>query len=146
MVGPQVFQLDMTDGGGNPGGKVFVSDYGAMLCAPLLLQFNHIVTVFGELQPAVAGGSRSTLLLKGGGESLRLFSCALFRPGRRYLKGGRPGLELPPIRPPAPVDADGIGDQLAGLVPALLDVSHFSTPSSPRHWHHLSFYEPLYEV
>ena len=122
MVGPQVFHFDMTDCRGDAGGQVAVSNDGGVLCPSLLLQDNYIIAVFGELRAAVAGGSLSALLLKGGGESLRLFSCALFRPGGRYLKRGRPGLELPPVWPPAPVDADRIGDQLAGLVPALLDI------------------------
>ena len=57
----------------------------------------------------------------------RLFSCALFRPCGRDFKSRRPRLELLTVSTTATVDADGVGDQLAGFVPAFLKVSHLTS-------------------
>ncbi len=129
MVRPQVLQADMADFRVDAGGQLLVADNGRVFGRPpLRLQRNYIVTVRGKLLAAVGGDPLPAFLLEGRGESLGLLFCALFRPGGGNVKGGRPGLELPPVRPPATVDTDGIGDQLARLVPALLDVSHFAIP------------------
>ena len=96
-----------------------------MLYSSLLFQINHIFAVFLKLQTAVGGHTLPAFLFKGRGESLGLFSCAFLRPCGRDFKGGRPRLELLSVRTTATVNADRVGDQLAGLIPALLDVSHY---------------------
>ena len=120
----------MTNSGGDPGRKVFIAGGRGVLSAPFLLQLNHIFAVWAELLTAIGGDPLPALLFEGRGESLGLFSCALFRPGGGYIKGGRPGLELLTVRPTATVDTDGVADQFAGLVPAFLDVSHTIPPNS----------------
>ena len=77
----------------------------------------------------------SAFLLKGRGESLGLFSCALFRPGGGHVKGSRPGLELLAVRATAAVDTDGVRNQFAGLVTAFLDVSHIDSSLPCRAGH-----------
>ena len=116
-----------------PGGKVPIAGDGGMLHGPqLLFQVNHIFAIRAEFLAAVGGDSLPAFLLEGCGESLSLLFCALFGPGGRYLKGGRPGLELLPVRPPATVDTDGVGDQFAVFTAAFLNVRHCPIPPHER--------------
>lgn len=130
MVGPQVFQLDMTDSRIDALGQLLIADDRGVLRSALLLHGNYIFAVRLKLLAAVSGHARSAFLLKGRGESLGLFSCALFRPSRRNLERSCPRLQLLPIRPPPAMNADGIGDQPPGLVAAFLDVCHCYTSQS----------------
>ncbi len=124
MIGPEVLQLDMADSRVNSCSEFPVSNDGAVLQPTGFFQLQHIITIALECLAAVRCDALPAFLLKGRGESLGLFSCALFRPGGRHIKSGRPGLELPPVSSPATVDPDGVGDQPPGFVPALLNISH----------------------
>ena len=115
----------MPDGGINPGGQFPIPDGSGVLHAPLGFQVNYIIAVACKGLAGIGGGSLFALLFKGCGESLSLFSCAFFCPCRGNIKGGGKGLELLPISPTATKNPDGVGNQLAGFVPAFLNVSHF---------------------
>ena len=128
MVNPQVFQFDMPDSGINPGGQFPIPDGGGVLHAPLGFQVNYIIAVACKGLAGIGGGSLFALLFKGCGESLSLFSCAFFCPCRGNIKGGGKGLELLPVCSTATKNPDGVGNQLAGLVPAFLNVSHYCPP------------------
>ena len=114
----------MSKNGVYPGGQLLVSHNGGVLDPGSLFQVNHIIAVRAELLAAVSCNPLPAFFLEGRGKSLGLFSCALFGPGGGHVKGSRPGFELSAISSPATVDADGVGDQLAVFVPALLDISH----------------------
>ena len=126
MVGPDVLQLHVPKSGVYPGGQLLVPHNCGVLDPGFLFQVNYIIAVRGELLAAVSCDPLPALLLEGRGESLGLFSCAFFRPGGRHVKSSRPGFELSSIGSPATVDADGVGDQLAVLIPSLLNVCHLA--------------------
>ena len=95
--------------------------------ASLIASMHRNREPFFKSQTAVGGRALPALFFKGRGESLGLFSCALFRPCGRNFKSRRPRLELLTVSTTATVDADGVGDQLAGFVPAFLKVSHLTS-------------------
>ena len=129
MVGPDVLQLHVPNSWVYPGGQLLVSHNGGVLDPGFLFQVNHIIAVRSELLAAISCDPLPAFFLEGRGKSLGLFSCALLRPSGGHVKGRRPGLQLLAIGSPATVDADGVGDQLAVLIPSLLNVCH--SPSSP---------------
>ena len=128
MIGTEVFELNMPDGRVNALGQFLISDDGRVLHAKLFFHGKYIIAIRAKLLAAVGGSSLFAFLFKGRGESLGLFSCAFLRPCRRDVEGRRPRLELFAIRAAPAVNTDGVGDQLAGLIAALLDVSHYVHP------------------
>lgn len=125
MIGAQFTNLDMTDGGIDPLGEFFIADNRRVFKTALLFEVDTVIAVVLKALPAVSDQSGFAISFKGRGESLGLFSCALFCPGGRNLKGGCIGLQLLAVGSPAPVDTNGVGNQLAGLVPAFLNISRF---------------------
>ena len=110
MISPEVFQLDMTDDGINPLCQFPIAYNGAVFGPPGLFRLQNIITICLECLAAVRCDPRPAFLLKGRCKVSGLFSCALFCPGGRHVKGGRPGLQLLPVWPPATVDTDRIRD------------------------------------
>ena len=118
----------MADSRVNALSQLLISDDGRVLHTELFFHGKYIIAIRAKLLAAVRGGPLFAFLFKGRGESLGLFSCAFLRPCGRDFKGRRPRLELLSVRTTATVNADGVGDQLAGLVPAFLNVSHYVHP------------------
>ena len=87
-------RLHVADYGVYPHCQLLIPDDGGMFGPDPFLHGNRIITVGREFLTAVGGDTFSALFLEGCGESLGLFSCALFCPGRGNFKGGRPGLQL----------------------------------------------------
>lgn len=108
MIGPQIGQLDVADFLVNADGQRFVPVYCGVLGAALLLQGDDIVAITGKGLTGIVDEALFELILQGGGVSLRLFSCALFTPGRLYLEGGDERFELFAVLAAAPINADGI--------------------------------------
>ena len=128
VVGAQVAELYVADGRVYALGQVAVADDSRVLRAALFFQLYDIITVGGELPSPVGGQAIPALFFKGRGESLGLFSRGLFAPRGYDVEGRRPRLELTPVQPAPAVDADGVVNEPARLVPALLKVSHLWTP------------------
>ena len=131
VVWAQVAELYVADGRVYALGQVAVADDSRVLRAALFFQLYDIITVGGELPSPVGGQTVFTLLFKGRGESLGLFSRGFLAPRGYDVEGRRPRLELPPVQPTPAKNADGVRDKLAGLVPAGLEVSHCRGPPFP---------------